>query len=570
MRRFLPELLAALLLSLLTAGGLLLDATAPARRQGMSMAEVFLGTGDQVVLAGTGVDLLGTVWTFDRVHRMLTGQADIVDTTVFAPLGMDTGAAQGFAWLDAALAAPLTHLLGATGAYNLWLLLMLVATQLACFALMRQVGARPVVALAFSVVAVGNPFVFNEVILGRPTQVTLIFHALFLLFTHRMLTTGSWRWGLAAGGLLAAACYVYWFGAIAVGLTAAVAAALHLILVQERRREILLAGLALSAAALLLTVLPTWRLSGAILTGDGASWVTDLSRPPRTLLDLGLLTLQTRGEWLHLRHPLELHRRLVEIQLPWTLLAVLVLAVPRDRPTAAWWLSGWFALTIPLGSAVIIGGVGLLTGLGLAELIFPPVVRCHHIERLVIAAILVGSMVGAVAVSRLRHPALVWGLSFLIGSAALVEAHQRTTARVWITDPVTLIERVAAAEPGGIIDVPLETSNETYFRQVFHHQPLLGGPGINGPFTRPQAHIDYCGDNTLLVALEGVGEGREMADFDPEDLRRLWRDGFRVVILHRDRMRRAPDEAGLRDAGLTVLEADDGMVAYRLPTPPAP
>ncbi|MFT5685300.1 MAG: hypothetical protein ACI8RZ_006250 [Myxococcota bacterium] len=570
MRRFLPEVLAALLVSLLTAGGLLLDATAPARHQGMSLTEVFLGTGEQVVMAGTGVDLLGTVWTFDRVHRMLTGQAAIIDAAVFAPIGMDTGAAQGFAWLDAAIAAPLTHLLSATGAYNLWLLLMLMGTQLACVALMRQVGAKPVTALAFSIVAVGNPFVFNEIILGRPTQVTIAFHALFLLMTHRMLSRGSWRAGLAAGGFLAASCYVYWFGAIAVGLTAAVAATLHLAMVRERRREILLAGLALCGVALALTVLPTWRLSGAILTGDGASWIADLARPPRTLLDLGLFELQTRGEWLHLRHPLELHRRLVEIQVPWTLLAVLILAIPRDRVTAAWWLSGWFALTIPLGSAVIIGGVGLLTGLGFAEIIFPPIARCHHPERLVVAAILVGSMVGAMAVSRLRHPALVWGLSLAIGAAALTEAHQRTVARVWITHPVQLIERVALTDPGGIIDVPLEASNETYFRQVFHRQPLLGGPGINGPFTRPQAHVDYCNNNTLLVALEALGQGQPMGEFAEEDLAQLWDDGFRVIVLHRDRMRRVPDGTGLRAAGFEKLDADDGMVAYRLPTPPAP
>jgi len=570
MRRLLPEVLAALLISLITAGGLLFDATAPARAQGMGLSEIFLGSGERVVLAGTGIDLLGTVWTFDRVHRMLTGLTDIQDPTVFAPIGMDTGMAQGFAWLDAAIAAPLTHQLGAAGAYNLWLLLMLVATQLACVALMRQVGAPLPAALAFSVVAVGNPFIFNEIILGRPTQVTLVFHALFLLLTHRMLARGSWRSGLGAGALLAAACYVYWFGAIAVGLTAAVAAALHLALVREHRRTILIAGLALCGAALLLTVLPTWRLSGAILRGDGASWIADLSREPRTLLDLGMLQLKTRGEWLHLNHPLELHRRLVEIQVPWTLLAVMVLAIPRDRASTAWWLSGWFALTIPLGSAVIIGGVGLLTGLGLAELIFPPVVRCHHIERMVVAALLVGSMSGAMALSRIQRPALLWGLSLLIGGAALTEAHQRTTARVWITEPIQLIERVAAEHPGGIIDVPLDTSNETYFRQIFHRQPLLGGPGINGPFTRPSAHAEYCRRNTVLQALEDLGQGQPLSDFTDADLATLWDDGFRVVLVHHTRMRASPDLDGLREAGFTPLAEGGGVIALGLPTRPAP
>ena len=284
MRRLLPELLAALLVSLITAGGLLLDSVEPARKQGLSLADIFLGHDERVVLVGTGVDLVGTVWTFDRVHRMLTGQSSIHDPTVFAPVGLDTGAAQGFAWLDAAFAAPLTHLLGAAGGYNLWLLFALVATQLACFALMRQVGAALPVALGFSVVAVGNPFVFNEVILGRPTQVTLVFHALFFLFTHRMLARGRWHDGAIAGAFLAASCYVYWFGGVAIGITGAAAATLHLLLVKERRREIVIAGLALCAAAMLLTVLPTWRLSGAVLSGEGASWIYDLSRQPKPCL----------------------------------------------------------------------------------------------------------------------------------------------------------------------------------------------------------------------------------------------------------------------------------------------
>ena len=565
MRRLLTEVLAALLLSLLVAGSLLWEAATPARDRGMSVGEILLPTGEEVALIGYGTDLLGTVWTFDRVHRMLTGNADIHDHTVFAPVGLDTGAAQGFAWLDALLAAPLVHLLGAPGAHNLWLLLMMMATQLACFALMRQVGAPVIAALALSVVAVGNPFVFNEIILGRPTQTFLLFHALFLLFTHRMVDRRRWQSGALAGVFLAASCYVYWFGAIAVGLTAALAVGLHLAFVREHRREIVLAGAALSAVALLLTVLPTWRLSGAILRGDGASWISDLSRAPRTLLDLGIFQLKTRGEWLHLGHPAELHRRLVEIQLPWTLLAVLLVSIPRSRAHAAWWIAGLFALTIPLGSAVIIGDVGMLTGLGLAEMLFPPIVRCHHIGRMVVAVLLVGSMVGAMALSKVRHPVLLWGLSLLVGGAAITEAHQRTRGRITIISTHQLMEDVAEVVPGGIIDVPLDASNETYFRQVFHHQPILGGPGINGPFTRPPDHAQYCNQNTLLAALEALQHGHPLPDFSAADLQQLHDDGFVVVVLHRTRMRRPPDEDGLHAAGFEKLGERNGVVAFRLP-----
>ena len=44
------------------------------------------------------------------------------------------------------------------------------------------------------------------------------------------------------------------------------------------------------------------------------------------------------------RRPAELHRRLVDIQVPWTLLVILGLALPRSRASAPWWLAGRFAL----------------------------------------------------------------------------------------------------------------------------------------------------------------------------------------------------------------------------------
>ena len=33
--------------------------------------------------------------------------------------------------------------------------------------------------------------------------------------------------------------------------------------------------------------------------------------------------------------------------------------------------------------------------------------------------------------------------------------------------------------PGGIIDVPYRSSEKTYVQQIFHGQPILGGPGQN-------------------------------------------------------------------------------------------
>ena len=87
----------------------------------------------------------------------------------------------------------------------------------------------------------------------------------------------------------------------------------------------------------------------------------------------------------------------------------------------------------------------------------------------------------------------------------------------------------ANAYPGGMIDVPLSRSENTYVQQLFHKQPLLGGPGLNR--VQPPEHQIYCDENPLLkglIQLEQIGQ--TSVTFSNLDIQQLIDDGFTTII----------------------------------------
>ena len=68
----------------------------------------------------------------------------------------------------------------------------------------------------------------------------------------------------------------------------------------------------------------------------------------------------------------------------------------------------------------------------------------------------------------------------------------------FVVDEVRM--RIATDFTGGMIDVPFSRSENTYIQQLFHKQPLLGGPGLNR--VQPPAHVDYCQQTPYSKALK--------------------------------------------------------------------
>ena len=84
--------------------------------------------------------------------------------------------------------------------------------------------------------------------------------------------------------------------------------------------------------------------------------------------------------------------------------------------------------------------------------------------------------------------------------------------------------------PGGVIDVPLERSQNTYVQQIYHKQPILGGPGMNR--VRPIGHEEYVNSSAFLRGLEALAVGETPEEASEKSVQRLWNDGFRWIVVH--------------------------------------
>lgn len=504
------------------------------------VASVFWRLDQPERYVGRTIDLYGTLWTFDFVARWLGGQVPTVNPEVFAPMGFDQGVTQGYAWLDGILALPLVRLLGIAAFYNLYILALVWINTLVLHLLYREAGASRVLSLGLAVATSLNGFTWGEIQQGRSTQAHWIFHALSLLFLVRLLRGRGrpWLQGLLSGACLAAACFVYWFGAIAVGLLQALAVAIHLLAFRPRK-PVFLGGLVLGATTALLTIVPTWRLSSHVLGGGSSDWYR--LRAIRTLDVPFLGTVPSYSSGLTtVEKPLDLWNAYVALGAPWPLLVaglltlILVWGTRRHLP---WLVATLLLVTLPLGGTMVTMGRGWVTAMSLVEQVFSPMARCQVPGRMLVGPLLgLGMALASAAVTweAWRHPVsrlLSLGLAVLLVWGAV--PRWQGPLPTMDLEPEPIYMAAASRWPGGIIDVPLRSSASTYIQQIFHRQRLLGGPGVDGFTTRSMDHVQYCAANPVLKALEALGEGvGTPPEFALSDLDKLLQDGFTVVMVN--------------------------------------
>ena len=528
----------------------------PAMEAAASPLALISGTGPE--LAGGGIDQLGTLYTLDHVARMLRGEVGTV-APMFAPMGLDMANAQGMAWLDVALSAPLVWLRGAVGAYDLHLLATLVLSFLGIFWMLRRGVDAPVSwALALATAVIWSPFVTQELYGGRPTQAHLLFHALFL---SAVLSLPRTRGAVLGGLLLVAACLVYWFSGAAVGLMAGI--------------------------ALLAQVGPGWlrRIGAGLLLGIVAVGLVLLLMGPAAreqLAAVGALQHRWSMGWgpltvhspiLPQRFPswstLLQHPDLRGIQRLWWGLALAGLVL-KPRKSLPWLLGLGIVGTMLFGSVIYIGDQAWFTASAFLQQVWPPILRAFAPMRMIVAPLLGLSLVGGIVG---REAARRWPRGSWAGAALVVllafQARPHVPPKEAVSRPLAAADFYLDATgkvPGGIIDLPLINSETEFVYQVLHRQPLLGGMGIGGPNTRPSGHETHVQRNTWIRWVEGVaGISGPAPDPDPADLALLWEDGFRLLIFHGRRVveRRVLDDTLGRPVVLSPHRA-----AYRLPPPP--
>ena len=121
---------------------------------------------------------LGTFWIFGSLPEILAN--DGILPSIFHPIGWDIGWHTGYAWLDGILSLPL-QLLGVPTFYNLHIALTLWLSFMGiCWLFTRNTIDTAVwlVAPVIAALALWTPFGFEEISMGRPTQMYWFFVAL--------------------------------------------------------------------------------------------------------------------------------------------------------------------------------------------------------------------------------------------------------------------------------------------------------------------------------------------------------------------------------------------------------
>ena len=497
-----------------------------------AILDIFIWPSTPEYMLGAGIDQLGTFWIFGSLPEIFAN--DGVLPTIFHPVGWDIGWHTGYAWLDGILSLPL-QVLGVPAFYNLHVALTLWMSFMGiCWLIVPRSSHLITLCIApiVAAMALWTPFAFEEISMGRPTQLYWIFSAIFLGLLYRRTTEHSWLHTIAVGLSLTASCFVYWFGGVAVGFCGGLIVICQ-IFQQEERKLFILRNLMAGFIAVGTSILVAHKMIWALL--NGANQFEQLDANPVAYLgpwDVPIYTsLQVHG-WNHAWLLLQDHPS----TLPILFLGLIGCITPFGWKERWPWLVGWFiSLGIPVTGAIAIGDWFFPTGQSFLQWIFPLLLRCANPDRMMVAptllSIIIFSHAFSASIKRIEHTKLIWplGLFTVTTLGWMLSPPKADNLKVssFVVDEVRM--HIAEEYPGGMIDVPFSRSENTYIQQLFHKQPVLGGPGLNR--VQPNAHVEYCNGNALLKGLEELEQmGETTVKFSLDDITSLIADDFSVLI----------------------------------------
>jgi hypothetical protein len=549
------------------------------------LKSIFFTTSEREYFLGNGVDLSGTIWVFDRVGKLFTGESSTFIPEIFAPFGYDWGKNEGFAWGDSLFALPLMLFIPTPGWYNLHILLTLTLGYFGCSLLYKTAGAPWILAIGLSMLSLNNDFVQQEIFRGRPTQVHFLFHVLFLISVLKVLGTHkkevpnrktSWIWATIGGISGAGMLMVYWFGGVAVGFSACIA----IILMGWRKnvaskclRFLWMAGLSIGIPLTL-----TWRVSKEFLLGNGEALFAEMSEKPAYMLDLGILSIPIQ-KFKHLQSLSDVESLFFEAKIPMALLGITLFYAFINpfgwRIRWGWMIALFIAIGIPLPPALIWDGGWIVNGHAFLQSVFPPLLRCGFPERMVVAPILFMCIVCALSshslLKNILHPLLRWTVTILISIPVLYHipnsfpSHVETPTSHLSMNPILM--QATKKWPGGIIHVPLiEGSDTAHIEQMYHKQPIMGGPGLDALISEEQE--EYIKGNSFLSALDSLVRSRtsSLPSYDMKDLQQLHDDGFRLVYINTKRTKN-PAQVFQNFFDNKGMFQNSGLLALPLPLP---
>ncbi len=491
--------------------------------------DIFFQPSEPEYMLGAGIDQLGTFWIFAQLPEIWENSSSLLPM-IYYPTGWDLGQHTGFAWLDGIISLPLQYIFGVPYFYNLHVLLTLSLSIWGICLLGYQSKLSPILSLGIAYLGFFHSFSYFEVGMGRPTQVFWLFPCLFLYSLLKFQEKKNLFWMTCIALSLVAACFVYWFGAVAVGFCGGIVYLIDLIIKKGKISRLILAfyGTALSLG---LAIFVTWRISYLMLLGQGGSLFPALKKTPILTLDYGFSIPIYHKIVVH--SSAQLQALFEQVHGSWLLgyLALFSIIIPFGWKKRLPWFVAWFvSLGIPLTGLIEYKGSLFITGQTWLQLLFPPLLRNENPERMLIAPTLFSIILVIQLLSNLKRNHFI---SALIAISLLGIAKQSPPSasdlRVssFVQDEFLL--EVTQQYAGGIIDIPLSRSENNYVQQLFHHQPLLGGPGLNR--VQPSEHIAYYQENSFFQGLETwANTGKKPSPWKQEDLDQLINDGFSLIL----------------------------------------
>jgi hypothetical protein len=535
--------------------------------------ESFFHTANPEQLLGDGADPLGSFWIVGFVQDILFGPETAKTPLLYAPLGLDLGLHEGYAWLDTLFAMPLRALIGSPGFYNAHVFTTLMFGVVVCTLLFRQLVSFPI-ALLMGYLLVCNEFVYQEIAFGRPTQVNWYCSALFMLCVVKLLKAPEKWWFAALGGLaFGGCCLTYWFGAAGLGFV------LLLVMLYEHIRKgkvkLGVRNAAVMMVGVLVVILPVaGRLIWPIVQGEANGAyepMLNFRADEYHFLGMSFPIYSTEPilSWADSK------RFVLGRHYPLWLLAMTLITVPILL-FKRWWsavIVVLVAVLIPVGASLTIKGVVIPGPFAVIEWIFPPLVRCNFPDRLMLTPLLIiplalllcigPSLDSWVLQQRKKFVALASCIA--IGNLYVVwNSHEPAVTEMKVNQ--ALIE-VTSKSPGALIEFPFTMGNETYVQTEFHHQPVLTGPGMM--MIHPARHKRYLKRKEFFQTLELVNQKGYRPSIKISDIDRLelYKDGFRHIVLYTEALQRPPHhfERLLKTQGEAFV--DDGVYIIPLELP---
>ena len=502
----------------------------------------FFVTSEPEVLLGEGVDVLGSFWMIHNVKDMMLFRNDTFFEELYYPVGFDLGMHTGFAWMDAIVSVPLALIMDVPGYYNLHVYLTCVISFFSLTWLFRSMGLHLYHCFALGTIGYFHAFTFFEINLGRPTQVTwwpLCWLLGLALKQQRLGFTN--RDGVMTGFAFALACLTYWFSAAAMGFTLILIFCILLFQYTETKQALgsVFRSVAVSVG---IVVLLTHRVSIPILLGQYSddNMLSQVIEPHYDLVKTSTLNIKMNS--LFVVNSFEELVQMIDMSLfhvPLMIFAGICIFLPFNTKAKLPWSVGMVvSLGYPIASAIEIGFWRIPTGLFFLEKFFPPMIRCHFMNRMMVVGHLLALIVIALTIKDMmdrkrfsktvRFYLIPMGLVFFSGISFPILAKSYSTVFVAKQKSATILKE----NPGAVIEIPIDAVNESYVQQIFHQQSLFWGPGADS--IRPPKHVIYQQKHPVIDVLDEMIEAKpsQKASITKEDLNSLYNDGFRWIVFH--------------------------------------